>query len=444
MRRSRYPGGRATRLVVAWLALAGTLAFGAACTPKPAWTPPTQPTPTPSPTPPPVPFTLAIGPEAGAQGLPISTEVAINLTGGTVTEVSLTKAGSTEKIAGAMRNDGTSWVPAAPLAFNTTYDATVTATAADGSGTESRTTSFTTMGRFSRETGTGLYLFDGQTVGVGMPIVIEFIQSIPEEARAGVQSRLFVTTDPPQPGVWHWASGKQVWYRAPEYWKPATTISVRAALRGVPTGDGRYGDMDRSATVTVGRKTLMEVDNATKQMKVYQDDTLVREVPVSLGKPSTPSSSGQFVIMSKDFKYRFDTRGEPNGGYVVDVNYAMRLTWGGEFIHAAPWSVGDQGVRNVSHGCVNMSWANAEWLYGTANIGDPVIVRGTEVKIENGNGWTAWNQTWAEYIKASALPVPAELAAARGVDPLTGASPEPESGGAEAGSTPTANPAPTA
>jgi lipoprotein-anchoring transpeptidase ErfK/SrfK len=392
-----------------------------------------------------VPFTLAIGPTAGTADLPISTEVGITLTGGTVTDVTLTKAGTTTGITGSMREDGTSWVPAAPLAFNTTYDATVTAESADGSETETLTTSFTTMGRFGRETGTGLYLFDGQTVGVGMPIVIEFVQPVPEEARAGVQNRLFVTTNPPQPGVWHWASGKQVWYRAPDYWTPGTTISVRAALRGVPTGDGRYGDSDRSATVTVGRKTLMDVDNVTKQMKVYQDDTLVKQAPVSLGKPSTPSSSGQFVIMSKDYKFRFDTRGEPNGGYVIDVNYAMRLTWGGEFIHAAPWSVGDQGVRNVSHGCVNMSWENSEWLYGIANIGDPVIVRGTEVKVENGNGWTAWNQTWAEYIKASALPVPPELAAAPGVDPLTGTSPAKSSDSvAGSGSSATPTPARTA
>jgi hypothetical protein len=121
----------------------------------------------------------------------------------------------------------------------------------------------------------------------------------------------------------------------------------------------------------------------------------------------------------------------------------MRLTWGGEFLHAAPWSVNDQGVRNVSHGCVNMSTPNAEWLFNLANIGDPIIVRGTEVQLENGNGWTAWNLTWAQYVKGSALPVPPDLAAAEGVDPLTGASPQrPADTMANAGSSPT--PTPTA
>ena len=107
----------------------------------------------------------------------------------------------------------------------------------------------------------------------------------------------------------------------------------------------------------------------------------------------------------------------------MDINWAMRLTWGGEFIHAAPWSVGDQGVRNVSHGCVNMSDGNAVAVR-PAHVGDPVIVRGTEVPLTNGNGWTAWNVTWAEYITGSALPVPPALAAI-GADAASGVEPSP-------------------
>ncbi len=370
------------------------------------------------------PVTLAITPAPGTANAPISTEVGITIGHGTFGTVSLVRAGTTQPLAGAMRDDGTSWVPAAPLAFGATYQATVTATGENGQST-TQTTSFTTMGRPGRETGTGLYLFDGQTVGVAMPVVVEFDNEVPEADRAAVQQRLFVTTNPPQPGVWHWPSGRQVWYRPPTYWKPGTTISVRAALAGVPMGNGSYGDADRSATATVGNKVFMNVDNATKQMQVYVDDQLARTIPVSLGKPSTPSSSGFMVLMTKEPTRTFDTRNEPGGGYVVDVNWAMRLTWGGEFVHAAPWSVGQQGHVNVSHGCVNMSDDNSRWLFDLAHIGDPIIVRGTEVALVDGNGWTAWNQTWADYIKGSALPVPPALAAAPGVDPLTGAEPAP-------------------
>jgi lipoprotein-anchoring transpeptidase ErfK/SrfK len=214
-----------------------------------------------------------------------------------------------------------------------------------------------------------------------------------------------------QPGVWHWDSGRQVEYRAPQYWKAGTIISVRSALQGLPMGDGSYGDTDRSATVTVGQKVFMSVDNTTKQMSVYVNDQLARQMPVSLGKPSTPSSSGTMVTMSHDYSTIFDTTREGPGGYRVQVNYAMRLTWGGEFIHAAPWSVGDQGVRNVSHGCVNMSMDNSEWLFGITHVGDPVTVTGTEVQLSLGNGWTGWNQSWGDFVKGSAVPVPAQLAA---------------------------------
>jgi len=275
-------------------------------------------------------------------------------------------------------------------------------------------------------TSTGLYLFDGQTVGVATPITVEFDREIPPAARAEIQKHLFVETNPPQPGVWSWAdNGRQVWYRAPDYWKPGTTISVRSALAGVPLGDGTVGDADRSATVTVGNKTFLYVDNASKQMQVYIDDQLVRVMPVSLGKPSTPSSSGFMVLMSKEPQTTFDTRGEPDGGYVVDVQWAMRLTWGGEFIHSAPWSVGQQGRYNVSHGCVNLSPANASWLFDVTHVGDPIIVRGTEVTLEHGNGWTAWDRPWSEYVKGSALPVPEELANAPAVDPVLGTPPPP-------------------
>jgi hypothetical protein len=88
------------------------------------------------------------------------------------------------------------------------------------------------------------------------------------------------------------------------------------------------------------------------------------------------------------------------------------LTWGGEFIHAAPWSVADQGVRNISHGCVNLSMDNAAWLFDRARIGDPVVVKGTERQLEHGNGWTAWDLTWEQFVQGSALPVPEALATA--------------------------------
>ena len=392
------------RLLVALMLL---VAATAGCTGgDPARFVPPEPSPTPTVPPP----TVALTPTDGATDALISTEIGIE-TDGEISTVALSDE-SGDQVDGWLREDGSSWVPDRPLDPDTEYTATVTV-ANDAGLTATAQTSFTTMAAPSARTGTGLYLFDGNQYGVAMPVVVEFLQPVPEEYRAEVQKRMFVNTEPAQPGVWHWVGdGRQAFYRAPEYWQPGTTIDVRIALEGHPTGDGLYGDQDRSATVTIGRKLEMKVDNASKEMEVYQDGELLRTIPVSLGKPSTPSSYGNMVVMSKERETVFDTFDElgPEEGYRVDIEYAMRLTWGGEYIHAAPWSVADQGVRNVSHGCVNMSMENAAWLFERALIGDPVQVSGTERALAHGNGWTAWNLSWEEFVQGSALPVPDELA----------------------------------
>jgi lipoprotein-anchoring transpeptidase ErfK/SrfK len=133
-------------------------------------------------------------------------------------------------------------------------------------------------------------------------------------------------------------------------------------------------------------------------------------MPVSLGKPSTPSSSGTMVVMDKATTTLFDTTDTDGAdGYKININYAQRLTWSGQYVHSAPWSVGAQGHRNVSHGCVNLSPSNARWLFDKTLIGDPITVKGTSDKLVYGNGWTPWDVSWKQFVKGSALPVPADL-----------------------------------
>jgi lipoprotein-anchoring transpeptidase ErfK/SrfK len=309
-----------------------------------------------------------------------------------------------------MREDGSAWVPAKPLKIRQAYAASVVATS-DSGLTKTATTTFTTMGAPAHKTGTGLYLFDDHTYGVAMPVVVEFSPGIKKADRAAVQRRMFVQSSPAQPGVWSWtSSGTQAYYRGPEYWKPGTTLTVRIAVGGLPTGRGLYGDKDRSATAKIGRSFVMKVDNATKKMTVVESGKTIRTMPVSLGKPSTPSSSGTMVVMDKQTETVFDTTAElGSAGYRVNIQYAQRLTWSGQYIHSAPWSTGAQGHRNVSHGCVNVSPSNARWLFAKTLIGDPVTVKGTGDKLDYANGWTAWDVSWAQFVKGSALPVPETL-----------------------------------
>ncbi|WP_091658254.1 L,D-transpeptidase [Micromonospora auratinigra] len=364
---------------------------------------------------------VTLTPADRAKDVPISAEVGAAASGGKVTAVKLTDDKG-RPVPAQPREDGSSWVPARPLENSRTYTAEVTVTGDSGRTTTQKTT-FTTSAKSTRPAVTSnLYLTDNQTYGTAMPVVVGFDPPIPKEARADVQRRLFVKTDPPQPGTWSWdADGKQAEYRAPDFWKPGTKISVRSGLEGLPIGKEAVGDTDHTATAKVGRQVSLDIDNGTKQMSVYQDGKLIRRIPVSLGKPSTPSSSGTMVIMEKFDRTTFDTRGDPNGGYVVDVDDAQRLTWGGEFIHSAPWSEGEQGANNTSHGCTNVSAEAAHWLMGITKVGDLVTVKGTEVELDQGNGFTAWNVSWDQFAKGSALPVPP------GLKPTPSATPHPGS-----------------
>ncbi len=348
---------------------------------------------------------LAItAPANGAANVPTSTEVTFKGAAPNVATVALADA-SGAPVPGAMRSDGSAWLPAQQLKYGARYTATVTAKAGDRSDVSK--VSFTTMNQPGNVVHVTTPLSDDQVYGVGLPLVLRFDQTVPDDQRANVQRRLFVTSTPAQEGAWNWFSGDEVHYRPKTYWQEGTKLSVRVATGGLPMGGNRYGAGDVSLRTSIGEKILMTVDNATKSLTVSQRDQVVKQIPVALGKPSHPTSSGNQVVMTKAQSELFVST-EPGDSYRTTVYWTQRLTAGGEYLHAAPWSVGDQGVRNVSHGCTNMSTDNAVWLFGVTHVGDPVVVQGTEHHLDWGNGWTDWDKPWDEYVKGGAVPyVPA-------------------------------------
>ncbi|MGC5031679.1 Ig-like domain-containing protein [Micromonospora sp. DT229] len=343
-------------------------------------------------------------PAAEAKNVPASTAITFATEQAEETSVELTDSAG-KKVKGTLAEDGKSWLPSKALSYGESYTATVTATGDDGLPVTA-TSAFTVMKQPSKQVRITSFLGDDQTVGVAMPLIVKFGRAIPEEHRAELQRRMTVTSSPAQEGIWHWVSPTEVRYRPKEFWQAGSKVSYRVQAGGLPLGDGWYGRADLTVDIKIGPKLVMAVDNSTKRMVVTRDGEKIKTIPVSLGKKSTPSSSGTMVVMEKLRKTVFDTFDElgPEDGYRTKIDYAQRLTWGGEFIHAAPWSEGQQGTTNVSHGCVNVSMSNGAWLFNNTKVGDPIVVKGTERKLQLGNGWTDWNLSWEEYVKGSALP----------------------------------------
>ena len=404
-------GRRPWRLAVAALA-AATVLVTAGCSgdkaaDTPSWQGGAQSDGAPAsgaPAPQPTLSTVAVtSPAAEAKDVAAITEIKYDTEDAENTSVEVKDADGDE-VKGTLDKDKKVFVPAKALGWGKTYTVTVTGTpSGDKAGSTSST--FTVMKKPSKLVRVTSFLGDGDTVGVGMPMIVRFGRSIPQKYRDDVQRRMTVTAQPAQEGIWHWTSPTEVHYRPRTYWKPYTKIFYKVQLGGVPMGDGWYGRSDLTVDLKVGRALVMTVDNKTKKMTVKQDGKVVKTIPVSLGKKSTPSSSGTMVVIEKKEHTVFDTTDElPEGeGYRTKIDYAQRITWSGQFIHAAPWSEGVQGRRNVSHGCVNVSMAMGKWLFSRTMMGDPITVSGTEEKLKNGNGWTDWNMSWDEYKKGSAI-----------------------------------------
>jgi hypothetical protein len=81
----------------------------------------------------------------------------------------------------------------------------------------------------------------------------------------------------------------------------------------------------------------------------------------------------------------------------------VRFTLSGDFMHDAFWSVAQQGFENVSHGCVNLSPANAETYYKMSIQGDPVTITGSPKAGTWGNGWTVWFLSWSQLLAGNSL-----------------------------------------
>ncbi|MCV7076185.1 L,D-transpeptidase [Mycobacterium szulgai] len=222
---------------------------------------------------------------------------------------------------------------------------------------------------------------NGAMVGVAKPIIINFAVPIADQGMA--EHAIHIASIPPVPGKFYWMSPTQVRWRPLQFWPANTQVTIDAA--------------GTVSTFHTGDALVATADDATHQMTITRNGAVVQTFPMSMGMASgghqTPN--GTYYVLEKMPTVVMDssTYGVPvnsPNGYKVTVSDAVRIDNSGNFVHSAPWSVGDQGKRDVSHGCINLSPANAKWFFDNFGSGDPIVVKnsvGTYTKNDGAQDW---------------------------------------------------------
>jgi lipoprotein-anchoring transpeptidase ErfK/SrfK len=332
--------------------------------------------------------------------------VTLTAENGTFDDVTVAIGKGKKTLGGELSADKTTWTATEALEPGLRYTADAVAVDSEGLQAESTTRFRTEDLTLDQQTYPSIAPLEGETVGVGMPVIVQFDVAVSNHEE--FEKHLSVETSPKQAGTWHWVNDNEVHWRPKTYWQPGTDVTVNADINSVHAGNGVFGQMDRSTTFHVGDSVISRVDIPSHSMKVFVNGDLARTMPVSAGKPGFITRSGTKVIIEKVRHKTMDaatigiSKDDPEY-YNLEVEYAMRVTYSGEFLHAAPWSAGSQGVANVSHGCVGMSMENAAWLFDLTKRGDVVEVSGSDRHMTLYNGYGDWNASFQDYKQGSAL-----------------------------------------
>ena len=203
-----------------------------------------------------------------------------------------------------------------------------------------------------------------EVVGVAQPVMFFFDRPIRDRARA--EATIGIRTEPAVAGKFYWVGDRELRWRPHQFWPVNTSVTVWAGGK-------------RQQSFRTGDAVIAEFDDRTKLITVTRNGQVVRTMRASAGRPGMDTYNGVYYTGQRGRQVRmnsetFGLRVE-DGGYNSIVNDAVRLSYDGIYIHSAPWSVADQGVRNVSHGCINVSPEDARWYYDTTRNGDPFIVK---------------------------------------------------------------------
>ena len=230
--------------------------------------------------------------------------------------------------------------------------------------------------------------------------------------KALIESHVKITTTPQVEGAWAWIKhdgdpNPSLDWRPKNYWPAGTVVHVESDIYGLDFGDGYYGGDNITSDFTIGRNQVVLADANAHNIVVQQDGVTVASYDASygsgddIGDPNRVTRSGVHVVMDKQETTKMSN---PAYGYTnITEHWAVRISDNGEFIHQNQGTVSDQGVDNVSHGCINLSAESAEAYFNSAIYGDPVEVTGTSVPLSAADGDIYdWSYTWDEWLAKSA------------------------------------------
>ncbi|MFB7051983.1 Ig-like domain-containing protein [Streptomyces vinaceus] len=331
--------------------------------------------------------------------------VKVTLTEGKLATVKVSD-GKGGELPGKIADDGKSWTSERNASPGTDYKVEAQNTDSQSASAQFKTVAADKVNKVTINPGKAT-----PVVGIAQPVSIVFDN--PVKNKAEVEKHLKVTTSNNTEGSWGWfkdySGNDRVDWRPKEYWKSGTDVKVEMNLNGVDSGQG--GGMfvkDYNTEFKIGKDRRLQVNLDTHKMTVTEDGQTVKTIPVSAGTPGgqKASWSGKMVLMAKEGTIRMDSQTVGLGdSYDKMVDYSMRVTWSGMYIHAAPWNSGNFGRANTSSGCVGMSDANAKDLFAETQPGDLVEVTGdgSKGKADIGNGYGEWNLSWDEWKAKSAL-----------------------------------------
>ena len=339
---------------------------------------------------------ITITPGNGAGGADPSAGITVTAAGGTLTSVTVRTPG--DAVTGAMSQGGRAWHSRWALDVSQSY--TVTAVASGSGRTVTATSAFRTL--TPNQTFTTFILEgQGQTYGVGMPIILYIDAKITD--KAAFERALQVTTSRPVVGAWYWdypcnMAVTCAYFRPRDYWPAGTTVTFTGHLNGVRGAPGLYGAHTLTQTFGIGPSVVAVGNTATHRTQIYYNGRLRYNWPISSGRPGDDTPDGSYLTIEKANPVQMT-----GPGYSISVPWSVRFTFSGDYYHDAFWSVNQQGFENVSHGCVNLTPADAQAYYDLAVPGDPITIVGSPKGGTWDNGWTEWFLGWTQLVAGSAL-----------------------------------------